>query len=177
VRIYSGQVNTSAVLNLNGLDHLPYASSDAALDPVLSRWVDANMERFTRLVLSRGYILGINPGIVYVEITEAIPGISHLQLLLVLAAGALAVISWLGLWLGASSGHWSSSLLVNLLTTTDISTHSKWSFGMVCRIPDIYLRLNKGGKSSRVEMATDRGVFIHQERERREVDGSIIESM
>jgi len=174
---YFGQVDTSAVLNLNGLDHPPYASSDAALDPILSGCVDRNMERFTRLVLSRGYILGINPDIVSVETTEAIPGISHLQLLLVITAGALAVISWLGLWLGASSGHWSSSLLVNLLTTTDISTHSKWNFGMVCRIPDIYLRLNKGGKSSRVEMATDRGVFIHQERERREVDGSIIESM
>jgi len=48
---------------------------------------------------------------------------------------------------------------------------------MVCRIPDIYLRLNKGGESSKVEMATDNGVFIHQERERREVDGSIKESM
>lgn len=158
--VYFGQVDTSAVLNLDGLDHPPFETSDAALDPVLSRWVDQNLDRLTRLVLSRGYALGLDPALVTVEIISATPGISYLQLVLVLVAAAFAVVSWAGLWFCAS-GHWSSSLLVNLLTTTGCYS-KKGSPGVVCRIPDIYLDKTSG--NGVVEMATDRGVFTHQDR-------------
>lgn len=87
---FFGQVDTSAALNMDGLDYPPYATSDAALNATLWRWVEQNTEKLTNLVLSRGYALGLDPSLVTVEITAATPGISYLQLFLVLLAGVFA---------------------------------------------------------------------------------------
>ncbi|KAK4460422.1 hypothetical protein QBC42DRAFT_339659 [Cladorrhinum samala] len=128
---YFGQVDTSAVLNLDGLDRAPFASSADALDPVLFPWVNQNIERLTNLVLSRGYALAIDPKLVTVEFTAATPGISYLQLFMVLFAGLLAAGSYVTLWFCAS-GHWSSSCLVNLLSI--VYAQEKQDPGFLCFI-------------------------------------------
>jgi hypothetical protein len=155
---YFGQVDTSAVLHLDGFDQAPFATSAAALDPLLWQWVSQNNEKLTRLLLSRGYILGLDPKLVTVQLTAATPGISYLQLFMVLLAALLAVISWVSLWLCASV-HWSSSFLVNLLTATGtVDFKDKHDLGVVCQIPDI--RLER--EYERLELRTDTGVFTHQ---------------
>jgi len=158
---YFGQVDTSAALHLRGLGHSPYESSAAALDPLLYTWVVQNAERLTRLLLSRGYTLGLDPKLVTVQLTTTTPGISYIQLFLALLAPLLAAISWGSLWLFAS-GYWSSSFLVNLLAATraDCSNGSKGP-RVVCQIPDIRLKMQLGS----VKMSTDTGVFVHQDDE------------
>ncbi|KAK4100768.1 hypothetical protein N658DRAFT_496850 [Parathielavia hyrcaniae] len=155
---YFGQVDTSAVLHLGGLDKPPFASSAEALDPVLFPWVNNVTEKLTKLLLSRGYLLGLDPALVTVESFKATPGISYLQLFMVLLAAMLAVVSWLSLWLCAS-GHWSSSFLVNVLVTAGVAQGGdKQEPGVVCHVPDIYLEKQEGG----VELTTDTGLFTHQ---------------
>ncbi|KAK4221181.1 hypothetical protein QBC38DRAFT_429518 [Podospora fimiseda] len=152
---YFGQVDTSAVLNLNGLHTPPYASSKEALDPVAFPWVTKNAEKLTNLVLSRGYILGLDPNLVTLELTSTTPGISYLQLCMVLLAAVLAVGSWgiLSIWV---SGHWSSSFLVNLITVTQ--EREKREPGFVCDIPEIKLVKEDGC----VELRTETAIFSHQ---------------
>ncbi|KAK3988900.1 hypothetical protein QBC44DRAFT_242469 [Cladorrhinum sp. PSN332] len=152
---YFGQVDTSAVLNLDGLDKPPFGSSAAALDPVLLPWVNQNLDKLTNLVLSRGYALGLDSNLVTIELTTATPGISYLQLFMVLLAALLALASYVIL-LFCASGHWSSSFLVNLLTTA-VYTRKKEP-GVACHIPDIHLDKQDG----RMELRTDTGVFTHQ---------------
>ncbi|KAK1830364.1 hypothetical protein QBC39DRAFT_354273 [Podospora conica] len=155
---YFGQVDTSAALNLDGFGHPPYPTSDAALNATLWGWVEQNTEKLTNLVLSRGYALGLDPSLVTVEVTAATPGISYLQLFLVLLAGVTALVSWACSWL-FTSGHWSSSFLVNILTTTGVvagnGTRDRRVF---CPVPNIYLDKRDGN----VELRTDVGVFAHR---------------
>jgi hypothetical protein len=112
--------------------------------------------------LSRGYALGLDPELVTVEYTTATPGISYLQLFMVLLAAMLAVAGWFSLWFCTSS-HWSSSFLVNLLATTGAAVpvhqaRNKQEPGVVCHIPDIHLEKQHGI----VGLRTDSGVFAHQ---------------
>jgi hypothetical protein len=96
-----GQVDTSAVLHLDGFDRFPYATTNAAVDPLLWAWVSQNADKLTRLLLSRGYILGLDPKLVTVQLAAAVPRISYLQVFMVLLAAVLAVVSWASLWLFA----------------------------------------------------------------------------
>jgi hypothetical protein len=155
---YFGQVDTSAALNLDGFGHPPYATSGAALNATLWSWVEQNTEMLTNLVLSRGYALGLDPSLVTVEITAATPGISYLQLFLVLLAGVAALFSWACSWL-FTSGHWSSSFLVNILTATGVVAGDGTKDPRVlCPVPNIYLDKRDGN----FELRTDVGVFAHQ---------------
>jgi hypothetical protein len=155
---YFGQVDTSAVLNLHDFDTAPFASSAEALDPVLFPWVNQNTDKLTRLLLSRGYILSLDPKLVTVEVTAATPGISYLQLFMVLLAALSAVVSWASLRFCAS-GHWSSSFLVNLLITTGvIHRQDKQGPRVAYHIPEIHLDKQDGS----VNIRTDTGVFTHQ---------------
>jgi hypothetical protein len=155
---YFGQVDTSAALNLDGFGHPPYATSDAALNATLWAWVEQNTEKLTNLVLSRGYALGLDPSLVTVKITAATPGISYLQLFLVLLAGVAALFSWACSWF-FTSGHWSSSFLVNILTTTGVVAGDGTKDPRVfCPVPNIYLDKRDGN----VELRTDGGVFAHR---------------
>jgi hypothetical protein len=106
-------------------------------------------------------MLGLDPKLVTVRLTTTIPGISYLQLCLVLLAVSLAAISWGSLWLFASDS-WSSSFLVNLLTAAraDYPQGSK-GHSSFCQIPDIRLEGERGS----LEIRTDTGIFIHQDDE------------
>jgi hypothetical protein len=158
---YFGQVDISAALHVSGLDEVPSGSSAAALNPELWTWLEGKTQTLTNLLLSRGYALGLDPGLVTVDISATVPGISYLQVFMVLLAALLALVSWGSLWVFAS-GHWSSSFLVSLLTTTGAGTVSsatrKDEPGVVCVIPDI--RLERGREGS-MQLSTDAGVFRH----------------
>lgn len=155
---YFGQVDISAALHVEGLEAAPYGSSAEALNPELWPWLEKNIETLTRLLLSRGYALGLDPGLVMVELKETVPGISYLQILMVFLAALLSLVSWGGLRLFAS-GYWSSSFLVSLLTSTGtVASASKDNPGVVCVLPDIRLEERDGN----LELRTDVGVFRHQ---------------
>ncbi|KAK4113670.1 HET-domain-containing protein [Canariomyces notabilis] len=157
---YLGQVDSSAVLHITGLGHAPYSSSAKAADPGLYPWMVQNLDNLTSLLLSRGYVLGLDPGLVTVELTSTTPGVSYLQVLMILFAAFLALVGWGSLWFFAS-GNWSSSILVNLLSTTHaVSSGNKDrdELGIVYEIPDIRLEKSHGA----VELRTDTGVFRHE---------------
>ncbi|GAB1314537.1 hypothetical protein MFIFM68171_04747 [Madurella fahalii] len=155
---YFGQVDISAALHVDGLDSAPFASSAAALNPELWPWLEKNVHTLMNLLLSRGYALGLEAGLVTVQLTETTPGVSYLQILMVLLAALAALVGWGSLWLFAS-GHWSSSFLVSLLTTTRaVSSGTKSEPGVVCEIPDIKLEKRDGN----AELRTDAGVFKHE---------------
>ncbi|KAK5653486.1 hypothetical protein OQA88_8972 [Cercophora sp. LCS_1] len=151
-----GQADTSAVLHLDGFDRPPYASTDEAMNPLLWTWVSQNTDKLTKLLLSRGYILGLDPKLVTVQLAAAIPGISYLQVFMVVLAAVLAIISWAGLWIFAS-GYWASSFLASLLTVTGAGSSSKNDVPIVCKYPDIQLEGEISDGSMRLR--TDTGTF------------------
>lgn len=152
-----GQVDSSAVLHITGLDSAPFENSKAAFNPEFQPWLERNIFKMQDLLLSRGYVLGLDPGLVEVQLAVTTPGISYLQIFMVLLAAVFAVVSWGGLVFFAS-GHWSSSFLVNLVLTT-MATKGKAERAFVCEIPEIRLETRDG----KTELRTERGVFRHQE--------------
>jgi hypothetical protein len=157
---FFGQQDTSAVLILGDLlgDHTSNVSS-RAVDQDAFNWVMKNNERLNNLILSRGYIQSIDPSLVTVELSEVKPAISYLQIMLVLLAVVIGTISWLSLYI-FGSGHYASSLLLNLFATTDAGrkvTSRKPQY--IRRMPEIRL-VDRGDQ---VTMETETGTFVLDE--------------
>jgi hypothetical protein len=156
VRFY-GQVDTSAVLILNGLGDGGSNISSKALDQKVFEWSLVFSERMDNLLLSRGFIVSIDPALVNVELSILKPAISYLQILLVVFAPLLCLVNWV-LLLAFASLHWSSSLLANLVATTGVrSTENRRRRkpGWMGNPPNIHLKKSQMG----TVMITDRGTF------------------
>ncbi|KAJ9652741.1 hypothetical protein H2198_008013 [Neophaeococcomyces mojaviensis] len=151
---FFGQVDTSAVLILYGLGDGMSNISSKALDQSTYLWLSKNTDRIDDLLVSRGFIVSIDPSLVTLEASSLTPAISYLQLLLVLLTLFLALIGRLCLQQLASP-HWSNSLLSNLLCTVDTTNDKKSRQpGYIHRCPDIQLRTS----SSRVAVAVDNAI-------------------
>lgn len=159
---FYGEVDISAFLILNGiLGEGKSNYSDKALNQQAFEWVVNNDERLSNLVLSRGAILALGPETVMVEISTIQPAISNLQILLIAICAVLAAVSWLCL-LFLVKGHYSSSLLANLIATTMVTTDEEdvksGEPKYLVRCPEIMLTHENG---SRTAMTTATGVFKH----------------
>ena len=139
---FFGQVDTSAVLILNGLGDGRSNLSATALDETIYEWASMNSERMNDLLLARGYIVSIDPSLVTVERGVLKPAISYLQMFLCLLALVLFGIAWLSLRLLTTS-HWSSSLLLNILAPMNNKSGAP---GYVYSVPDILLQETGAGK-------------------------------
>lgn len=164
-RHFLGQTDTSAVINIGGLTRksAPGTSSDT-LDPALYAWFSEHGDIFHRMLLSRGYILSLDPGLVTLEISRTKPAISYLQILLVVFAGVFAGVSW-GLFCWCASGHWGRSLLVNLVMCTGVvGGVESWRLGYCFNMPNLSLveDVEEGAR-----LKTDTGIFqfVHQEKD------------
>lgn len=138
---FFGQVDTSAVLILNGLGDGKSNISGIALDQRVYEWAAENSQRMDELLMARGYIVSIDPSLVTVQMSILKPAISYLQMFLVLLALVLYVIAWLSLKFSASS-HWSSSLLLNLLSPMNPNNRGP---GYVYPVPNIRLQKTEMG--------------------------------
>jgi len=137
---FFGQVDTSAVLILNGLGDGRSNISGLALDEKVYEWAAENSQRMDDLLMARGFIVSIDPALVMVQMSILKPAISYLQMFLVLLAVVLYAIAWLSLKFSATS-HWSSSLLLDLLSLNA----NKKEPGYVYPVPDIRLLKTEAG--------------------------------
>ncbi|TVY92076.1 hypothetical protein LAWI1_G004140 [Lachnellula willkommii] len=119
-----GQVDTSAVLLLNGFGDGRSNLSAMALDETIYEWTNTNSERMNDLLLARGYIVSIDPSLVTVEKSILKPAISYLQMFLCLLALVL-------------------SLLLNILAPMNNKSGAP---GYVYSVPDILLQETGAGK-------------------------------
>ncbi|EFW21031.1 conserved hypothetical protein [Coccidioides posadasii str. Silveira] len=154
------EIDTSAVLIISGtLGDGSSNISSKAFNQQAFEWLAKNENRLDNLVLSRGYIMAIDPALVTLEISRVRPAMSYLQVLLVILPVVLAAITW-GLLRFFAASHYSSSLLANLYATTNVrDTDTSADPQYIHTIPDIDL-VRKDGK---VLMATSGGVFTHCE--------------
>lgn len=161
---FFGQVDTSAFLILNGImGEGRFNYSDKALNQEAFEWAVNNDQRLSDLVLSRGAMLSLSPNLVMVEISTLTPAISNLQIVLIAICAVLAAVSWLCL-IFLAKGHYSSSLLGNLIATTmttiDGEDVKSGDPKYLVRCPEIMLTHES---SSRTAMTTATGVFKHVE--------------
>ncbi|ORY06233.1 hypothetical protein BCR34DRAFT_590667 [Clohesyomyces aquaticus] len=160
---FFGQVDASAVLIITGLGDGRSNISSNALDQSRLLWLEKNDARMNDLLMSRGFIVSVDPALVTVKVGSLTPAISYLQLLLMLVAVLMAPIGWFCVQRFTSS-HWSSSLLSNLLYTVD--TPENWNKeepGYIRRTPDIHLSKASAQNSSRVVIAVDSAFLTLQD--------------
>ncbi|EZG07225.1 hypothetical protein H106_03341 [Trichophyton rubrum CBS 735.88] len=159
---FFGQIDSSSVLVIGGtLGDGSTNVSSVALNQKGFQWVANNTEKLDNLVLSRGYIMAIDPGLVTLETSKVQAAMSPLQVLLVILPIIFCAAIWAWLWLQVDP-HYSNSLLANLYATTNVGdTNTSADPGYIHTMPDIGL-VKKDGK---VEMATSTGVFIHNHSE------------
>ncbi|KAJ9658924.1 hypothetical protein H2201_007574 [Coniosporium apollinis] len=154
---FLGQVDASAVFIADTLGDGTSNISDVALNQQSYEWLLKHETRLESLLLSRGLILGLDPSLVTLETSTIKPAISYLQVVLVLAAVLAFAVSWACLFF-FGEGHYSSSLLANLLATTGANqAGDSRSPGYVRRVPEIKLR----DTGAAVVMATPFGIFRH----------------
>jgi hypothetical protein len=152
---FFGQVDASAILILNGLlGDGRFNISQKGLDQAGFKWVGDNEQTLNNLLLSRGFIMALDPDFVTVEVSQFKPAMSYLQISLVILAAFFAILGWVSLSTIATR-YYTSSLLANLLATTDMDRSDSRRPRYLFRMPDIWL----GEKGSRVIMQTPTGVF------------------
>jgi hypothetical protein len=139
---FLGQVDNTAMLLVNGFfgDRGPSTPANA-LNTDAMRWWNANDARLDALVLARAYIMAFDPALVTLRVSRVRPAMSHLQLLLVVAAAVAALLGYAAFSLFATE-HYASSLLANLVATTaDGAQQPKASRKprYLRRVPDIRL--------------------------------------
>ncbi|KAH8588785.1 hypothetical protein B0O99DRAFT_727253 [Bisporella sp. PMI_857] len=151
-----GQTDISAVLLLQGLGKSAVESNTSvqALPEQNYQWTIDNHQRIENLLLSRGYILGLDPALVSIELSVLGPAVSYLQVLLVTLAALLAAVSWVCLSYFPSI-HWSFTSLINLIVTTNNDSPVTVRLGYIRDMPEIHLV--SGGTET--VMRTDAGVF------------------
>jgi hypothetical protein len=157
---FLGQVDTSAVLILSGLlGDGRFNISEKVLNQVGFEWFIRNNDKLNNLLLSRGFIMALDPGSVTVEVSNVKAAISHLQITLIVLAVLLAAVSWLCLSTFATD-HYSSSLLSNLFATTNVDgTNTSRKPGYLSKVPEI--QLNKEGPGIVMKSLEPAGVFRH----------------
>ncbi|KAI1915108.1 hypothetical protein LOZ39_002972 [Ophidiomyces ophidiicola] len=155
---FFGELDTSAFLVGSGtLGDGTSNISSKAFNQKSFEWFVNNENWLDNLLLSRGYMMAINPDLVKLEISKVQPAMSYLQVTLVVLPVLLAVVVWLLLWFFAAS-HYSNSLLANLYATTNVGdTNTSADPQYIRKMPDIDLMRKDG----RVMMATSTGVFSH----------------
>jgi len=157
---FFGQVDTSTIFILSGiLGEGSSNQSEKALDQHAFDWIVKNDARLNNLVLSRGFILAIDPSLVTVEISKIQAAMSYLQITLIILAAVLGLLGWLCQKLFGGA-HYSHSLLANLYATTDIdrsNTSRKPQY--ISKMPEIKLGENEG----KIQVETPTGVFRHDE--------------
>jgi hypothetical protein len=157
---FLGQVDTSAVLILNGLlGDGQFNISEKALNQAGFEWFLRNDDKLNNLLLSRGFIMALDPGFVTVEVSNVKVAISYLQITLIVLTVLLAAVSWLCLSTFATD-HYSSSLLSNLFATTNVDgTNTSRKPGYLSKVPEI--RLSEEGSGIVMETLEPAGVFRH----------------
>ncbi len=163
---FFGQVDTTAVVIFNYL--LGNGKSNItskALDQRGYDWYAKNEGRIIKLLLARGFIMGIDPNLVTVQISTVKAAISYLQILLILVAAVFALVSW-GSAIVFASPHYSNSLLANLLATTTTINDSTEPDARAAKSPPIkpgYLHqlseIQLGHEGTRTVLETATGVF------------------
>ncbi|EON66951.1 hypothetical protein W97_06067 [Coniosporium apollinis CBS 100218] len=154
---FFGQVDASAVFLADNLGDGTSNLSDVALNQQGYEWFLSHETQIDSLLLSRGLMLGLDPSLVTLETSTMKPAISYLQVVLVLAAVLAFAVSWACLFF-FGEGHYSSSLLANLLATTAANqAGDSRSPGYVHRVPEIKLK----DTGVAVVMATPFGIFRH----------------
>jgi hypothetical protein len=154
---FLGQYDNTAMFILNEFFGNRGATTSAnALSAAAMGWLRTNEQRLDNLLLSRGYIMAIDPGLVTISVSNMRPAMSYLQLLLVLVAAVAALLSYGSVTIYAA-GHYSSSLLANLVATTARENQPKSSQTprYLRHVPDI--RLERA--SDRIVMKTHAGVY------------------
>ncbi|KAM5435851.1 hypothetical protein MferCBS31731_006109 [Microsporum ferrugineum] len=159
---FFGQLDCSSVLVIGGtLGDGSSNVSSVALNQKGFEWVANHGDTLDNLVLSRGYIMAIDPSLVTLETSKVQAAMSPLQVLLFILPVVFCAAVWGWLWFFVEP-HYSSSLLANLYATTDIGgTNTSTNPGYIQNMPDIDF-IKKDGK---VQMATATGVFVHSESE------------
>ncbi|CAG8949962.1 hypothetical protein HYFRA_00004294 [Hymenoscyphus fraxineus] len=130
-----GQIDTSAVLIMSGLGDGRSNISALAVDESIMQWSEKNYAYMDDLLISRGFILGIDPSLVTVDLSILRPAISYLQIFLVVLAALFALVNYL-LTRHIVTAHWTSSLLAILLAPVDGRNEP----GYINPVPDIRLR-------------------------------------
>ncbi len=154
---FLGQVDTAAVLILNGLFALAGTNSSAkALHAGAYEWLRRNDARLANLVMARGYLVAIDPSLVTLTVTNMRPAMSFLQVLLVVLAAVAALLSYVAVAIFAKK-HYTVSLLANLVATTTDERQPKSSQKprYLWRVPDI----NLATQGARVLMGTTAGLY------------------
>jgi hypothetical protein len=157
---FLGQTDSSFVFNQFGFFTGTSNTSATAVSPTLLEAILRNDDKLTGLVRARGYLLGIDPGLVTIELIRDKPGLSYLQMFLVALTVVLAGVSWT-LSTFCASSHWSSSFLINLLAVTGANGEKKLKEpGYNQRVPDIELKF----QDEDVVIVTNDGEFLFHRR-------------
>jgi len=160
---FFGQVDTSAVLLLTGTGKRRSNISAESFDDKVNSWIDAEYDRLQSLLIARGYIAGVDPTLVTVEVKKLVTAVSGLQLFLGALAAVLAAAAWLGL-LAFADASWSKSFLSNLVSSTDISSGrggKRRSIGYMYEPPEIGL-VARGSGGRRLVTLDERAVVVER---------------
>ncbi|KAM0354833.1 hypothetical protein ACHAPU_000660 [Fusarium lateritium] len=142
---FFGQVDTAAVMILQGLGYGRSNLSAPSLDDNVMAWLDTNALRIESYLIARAYTVSIDPRLVQIAVEKIMVAMSYLQLYLSCLALFLATILWLGLMIFADA-HWESSLMANLINTT--SEPNKKKPGYITHAPDVTLQAAGSEKKS-----------------------------
>ncbi|EXL91020.1 hypothetical protein NOF04DRAFT_18336 [Fusarium oxysporum II5] len=133
---FFGQVDTAAVMITRGLGAARSNISAQSLDEKSLTWLRDNSGAIEALLTARAYSVSIDPSLVELSVDKLMVAMSSLQLFLTCLALVLAAVIWIGLMYSAH-GHWSSTLLGNLIHTT--SEMNEANPGYVKKAPEITL--------------------------------------
>ncbi|ENH66424.1 hypothetical protein FOC1_g10000574 [Fusarium oxysporum f. sp. cubense race 1] len=133
---FFGQVDTAAVMITRGLGAARSNISAQSLDEKSLTWLRDNSGAIEALLTARAYSVSIDPSLVELSVDKLMVAMSSLQLFLTCLALVLAAVIWIGLMYSAD-GHWSSTLLGNLIHTT--SEMNEANPGYVKKAPEITL--------------------------------------
>ncbi|SPJ76168.1 uncharacterized protein FTOL_05899 [Fusarium torulosum] len=112
--MFFGQVDTAAVLMIQGLGNGRSNLSSESLNDSVMSWTRNMSAAMEGLLVARGYIVSIDPALVMISVDNLTVAISGLQLLLSILALILAGAAWLALAFFTDS-HWSNTFLADLV--------------------------------------------------------------
>ncbi|KAI9863859.1 MAG: hypothetical protein M1813_003511 [Trichoglossum hirsutum] len=163
---FLGEIDISTVFILSGvLGDGSSSDSTVALNQKGVDWLNAARKHLDNLILSRGFILSVDPYSVMVELKTTVASVSYLQILLIL----IPIVLMLGCWalvLAYTPGHYQSSLLSTLTATTHSYPALSHSGGtpLVCKNPRYLLQppdIQLKDEGEHVVLGTPRGIFRH----------------
>ena len=143
-KAFFGQVDTSAVLIMSGLGEARSNLSSESYDEKVATWMADENDRIDSLLIARGYIVGVDPGLVTVGVKKLMPAISGLQLFLSIFPVFLAAAVWLGLRVTADAD-WSNTFLSNLVHSMAAASspdpdRTNWKPGYMRKPPNIEMQ-------------------------------------